>query len=424
MSGRIRSIAGHRRAILTSGWELGRATSAGSPAWSAIEALGTVADALRACGAWSLDAAAQRFDGTDWWYRSHFDAPPGAAAAQTVLGFDGLATVADVWLNGELILHSDNMFLEHEVALQNLRARNNELLLRFHSLDALLTARRPRPRWRTPMVENQQLRWFRTTLLGRTPGWSPPAAAVGPWRPIWIETREFIDVSHFALRSELQGTTGIVEVECVLTAFDKREIARVDLILARGAERYRTTLALRTGATSYAGRLELPHVTPWWPHTHGEPALYEVSLQVMGSGTESVMIDAGHTGFRRLALDQRDGAFELRVNDVPIFCRGACWTPLDCVSLRCEEPDVSIAIRQARAAGMNMLRVGGTMVYESQAFLDACDTQGMLVWQDFMFANMDYPEDEDFAASVAAECRAAVAALIGPALPHRIVWQQ
>ena len=61
---------------------------------------------------------------------------------------------------------------------------------------------------------------------------------------------------------------------------------------------------------------------------------------------------------------------------------------------------------------MNMLRVGGTMIYESDAFLELCDENGILLWQDFMFANMDYPADDDsFAASVERETREQLARL-------------
>ncbi|HET7866988.1 MAG TPA: glycoside hydrolase family 2 protein, partial [Burkholderiaceae bacterium] len=112
-------------------------------------------------------------------------------------------------------------------------------------------------------------------------------------------------------------------------------------------------------------------------------------------------VPLGRLGFRTIEADTTDGGFSLRVNGVPVFCRGACWTPLDAVSLRATPEACRVAVAQVRDAGMNMLRVAGTGVYEDSAFFDACDALGVLVWQDFMFANMDYPEGDDaFMASV------------------------
>src|SRR5262249_9599515 len=93
-------------------------------------------------------------------------------------------------------------------------------------------------------------------------------------------------------------------------------------------------------------------------------------------------------------------------NGVPVFCRGACWMPLDALTLRSQAADYAAAIAQARVAGMNMLRLAGLMIYESDAFHDECDAQGVLLWQDFMVANMDYPqEDAAFLASAQREVR-------------------
>jgi beta-mannosidase len=55
---------------------------------------------------------------------------------------------------------------------------------------------------------------------------------------------------------------------------------------------------------------------------------------------------------------------------------------------------------------MNMLRIPGTAAYESATFHDLCDELGILVWQDFMFANLDYPEaDPVFLEAVEREVR-------------------
>lgn len=123
-------------------------------------------------------------DDFDWWYRGTFEYDGN----ETVLRFDGLATLAEVWLNGEPILQSENMFVQHQVDVGALLRPRNELVMCFRSLTAALAQRRPRPRWKTRLVNHQQLRWFRTTLLGRMPGWSPAIPAVGPWRGIELGT--------------------------------------------------------------------------------------------------------------------------------------------------------------------------------------------------------------------------------------------
>src|SRR5262245_19603375 len=109
------------RVGLDEGWQI-RAAAPGAldgPAavpdtgWLPARAPSTVAAALRAAGAWSLDAPARRFDAEDWWWRTRFARPAstGPEATETVLGFDGLATLADVWLNGTPLLSSENMFV-------------------------------------------------------------------------------------------------------------------------------------------------------------------------------------------------------------------------------------------------------------------------------------------------------------------------
>jgi beta-mannosidase len=113
----------------------------------------------------------------------------------------------------------------------------------------------------------------------------------------------------------------------------------------------------------------------------------------------------GSIGFRSIEVERgADGAgFALRVNGVPVFCRGACWTSADLVTLAGTAAQLRHTFALARDAGMNMLRVGGTMVYESDAFYALADEYGMLVWQDFALANFDYPTDAAFNASIERE---------------------
>ncbi len=381
-----------------------QAEAAAGGRWTPMAAPSTVAAVLREQGLWGLDDPPRRFDAEDWWYRVEFDAPPTAPGETLWLGFDGLAGIAELWLDGALLRRSENMFVAHEHALTSGR---HVLHLRFLALDGLLAERRPRPRWRAPMVEHQQLRWLRTSLLGRTPGWSPPAAAVGPWRDVWIARRGPASLQAPRLQARIDAAgQGLVDVRCSPWAAGSSGIDRVVLELERGGQVHRADLEPpATAGGAFEGRLSIPAVERWWPHTHGAPALYAARLLVGSAGNaEAQVLALAPVGFRSLALDTSDDGFGLRVNDVPVFCRGACWMPLDVVALRASPSAYSAAVLQARDAGMNMLRVSGATVYEDAAFFDACDEAGVMVWQDLMFANMDYPgDDEAFMASVRTE---------------------
>lgn len=391
--------------------ELDAASSLG---WTPIAAPTTVAAALRERGDWQLEGPARRFDAEDWWFRVSFGRAPDETALR--LGFDGLGGVAEAWLNGApLPLASPhNMFVRHECDIGALaRPGSNDLVLRFASLDAWLARRRPRPRWRVPMLEQQQLRWSRNTLLGRTPGWSPPAAAVGPWRAVWIERGEGVRLVSRDLRVSVDDNgDGQLDLSCEVAGLGAG--TAIELELEREGTVHRTLLQPVTGSAGvfHAG-LRIPAVARWWPHTHGEPARYGARLLVRAERhrpaagrAEPIVLSLPPIGFRTVQVDTTQDGFDVRINGERVFCRGACWSPLDVVSLQATPEAYAAAIAQVRAAGMNMLRVSGTMVYEPAAFFDACDAHGVMVWQDFMFANMDYPaEDTDFLASVEAEVR-------------------
>ena len=369
------------------------------PAWRDADVPGTVASALRARGELDLDHP-EDFDATDWWYRAKFTADP--AGARAVLCFDGLATLADVWLNNEHVLASDDMFLSHEVDVTQRLAAENVIHIRFRSLRAALAERRPRPRWRTKLVEHQQLRWFRTTLLGRIPGWSPAVRAVGPWRSIRLEPRtvlEIVERDVDAIAGSLGGRVDVALKVRVLGAPIR------DAMLYVGDHGARLSVTGAGESAVIQGSLDVPAAEHWWPHTHGTQPRYAARV-VVTTSEGSVEIDLGLLAFRRISLDATDGRFALSVNDVPIFCRGACWTTPDIVSLAGSPEHYRGLLTLARDGGMNMLRIGGTMAYEDDAFYDLCDELGILVWQDFAFANMDYPAgDVAFAALVEREAR-------------------
>mgnify|MGYP003653398840 CR=1 FL=1 len=358
--------------------------------WHDVMVPGTVAEAV---GPERLDAH-EPYDASDWWYRCRVPAPPGAASSHRVqLRFDGLATLADVWFNGTHVLRSENMFLVHEVDVTDLVTADNEITIVFRSLDAALSERHPRPRWKTNLVSQQKLRWYRTTLLGRMPGWTPALQPVGPWRPVWLEVVSGPDLIALDVRSALEGERGTVVVEAVVAVRGDGPLTGTVTV----GDTTSPVQVTREGALcTLSSRVEIERPDLWWPHTHGDPNLYPVRLTLSMPDGE-VTFACGEVGFRTVAIDQTDGKVQFVVNGVAVFCRGACWTTNDIVSLGGSTDALRETLRRTADCNANMVRVGGTMVYESDAFYRECDRLGLMVWQDFMFANMDYPfDDPDF----------------------------
>lgn len=353
--------------------------------WIAARVPGTVAGTLRAAGAWDASAPTSLHD-RDVWYRAVL--PPGPPR---ILRFEGLATLAEVWLDGVRILEARNMFRAYEVTLDS--SCTGVLHICFRGLGGAVSASSGRGRWRAPMIPEGRLRRFRTTLLGHMPGWCPPIDAVGPYRPVrLLDPAGPPPPCRVVLRAWLDGDCGRAWVR---VAWPRGGDGRLR-VAGRDA-------SLRpAGPGMFEAELACPGVAPWWPATHGEPRLHPASL--LWDGVEVALPPVG---FRQVELDRGadGGGFALRVNGEAVFCRGAVWTSADLAGLPDDEAAFLPWLRLARDAGMNMIRVPGTGLYEADAFYAVCDQLGLLVWQDFAFANMDYPSDPPFLAEVEAEAR-------------------
>lgn len=347
---------------------------------------GTVAGALERAGQFDRTAPRPLNTSDAWYFLDLAEEAPGSAA----LHFDGLATIAEIYWNGDLIQASRSMFVGHGLAVA--LTGNDRLAICFRALAPHLDKRGPRARWRPQMITPPGLRLVRTSVLGYMPGWCPEIQAAGPYRAIRLsrpETGGPCDVRIAAALDE--DGTGQLAV-----SFEGPDLEGPVRLVCAGSQ---VELSARDG--HFEGRLSIPDVAAWWPRTHGAPVLHDVEI-LFGGERRAI----GRTGFRRIAVDRGgDGRdFAILVNGVRVFCRGAAWTSADIVDLPGERDRYAPLLQLAADAGMNMIRVGGTMVYETPEFFALCDELGIMVWQDFMFANFDYPiGDADFAALVHAE---------------------
>ena len=336
--------------------------------WLPATVPGTVAQALEAAGLWDRRAPTP-LHGDDFWFR--------ATVRGAWLCCEGLAGLVHIWLDGREVARSESMFRAVEFELEP--DREATLTMRFRSLTRALAGRR-RGRWRPRLVRDPAIRTVRQTLLGQMPGWCPEIDIIGPYRPVTMRSGR---IPALDLRTGWTAAGGHV-------AATLRGVGDATLVVGDA----KFPLRAETGGGV------VPEAVAWWPHTHGEAALLPARIVLDGR-----TIELAPLGFRSVEVDRGpDGnGFALVWNGTKVFCRGASWTPPDLVALG-EPAATEAALLQARDLGLNMLRLPGTGAYETDAFHATCDRLGILVWQDFMFASMDYPAaDAAFRASVAAE---------------------
>jgi beta-mannosidase len=174
------------------------------------------------------------------------------------------------------------------------------------------------------------------------------------------------------------------------------------------------TTEVSTGETSMVVEVEVADVDVWWPHGYGDQPLYQVAVTLADEG-DVLDVWRGRVGFRNVTLDtspdDQGTPFTLLVNEIPVFARGVNWIPDDSFPSRVDRARYLERLTQAKDANVNLIRVWGGGIYESDDFYDVCDELGLLVWQDFLFACAAYSEEEPLRSEVIAEARGAVTRL-------------
>ncbi|MDR2891180.1 MAG: glycoside hydrolase family 2 protein [Alistipes sp.] len=372
----------------------------------------------------------QWVDKEDWVYSVMFDADEATLARDRVeLVFEGLDTFADVKLNGEVILQTDNMFRRYVADVRSLlKASGNELEVYFHS-----PIKRTLPLWEaTPwrdIIESGNDQSANGGLLGARVGvfarkagyhfgwdWGPRLVTSGIWRPVYLESWDDVRIADVfyrqasvtAERAEVEVTVTLDWAADVAVAADLKDAENVEIRLRNLTDG--GVLASRRGGAQKAVSLDFAIDDPrlWWTNGLGEAFLYEFEVEVLADGRE---IDSHRQklGLRSVRLvTEPDGwgeSFYIELNGVPVFMKGANYIPSDSFLPRVTAEKYEQTIHDAVLSNMNMLRVWGGGIYENDIFYDLCDEHGLLVWQDFMFGCALYPAEGELMENIKMEAR-------------------
>ncbi|KAI0549491.1 family 2 glycosyl hydrolase [Xylaria curta] len=358
-----------------------------------------------------------------WTYRTRFAKPAdlsSEAPIHTDLVFEGLDTFATVFLNGDEILKSDNMFISHRIDVTSLLRDTNELEIHFDS--AML-----RGRELVKEHSHEHTFYVRQTEVSRVPvrkaqyhwgwDWGPILITAGPWKPVYLEqyVSKVDDVwSECEVSEDLRTCSGRIVAK---TSEASGQSVRLSLSLAGSVVFEKECTIDSKGIAETPFLITNPKL--WYPFTHGTQTRYELKAALGSHDTLSKMI-----GFRRAELIQREDefgkSFFFKINGEDVFCGGSCWIPADSFLSHIPEQRYRDWVSLVHEGNQNMIRVWGGGIYEHDAFFDACDELGVMVWQDFAFACASYPTYKSYLDSVEEEARQNIRRLRSH--PSLIIW--
>lgn len=341
----------------------------------------------------------QWIENENWEYETKFNLTKSELKNQNIdLLFEGIDTYATIYLNGKLLLETDNMFRTwHKSVKEKLQIGENHLKISFKSASNFGKEEAEKLPYTLPGDEKV---FTRKAQYQYGWDWGPRFVTCGIYKPIklhfWNEVKmENIKYSQI----ELNDTKAILEF---ITEINVSEVKTIELQINEKTK----TFHLKKGKNKVKMQYEIAYPKLWWCNGLGDANLYSFQINI---SKKKKIIDSKklNIGLRTIELIQEKDnigkSFYFKLNGKPVFMKGANYIPPDSFLPRVTDSIYNSIVKNAVDANMNMIRVWGGGVYADDAFYDACDKNGILVWQDFMFACAMYPSDEKFLENVKQE---------------------
>ena len=354
----------------------------------------------------NVETDLQWIDSVEWIYIKTFNKPKGLLPTdQLELIFKGLDTYADVYLNDSLLFTANNMFLPWKSKIrQESLLEVNRLIIKF------------RPVIKEELQQYKKLNYelpggprifTRKAAYQYGWDWAPKYISCGIWQNvefhIWNKVRiqdinyKITDLDSTLAKINIQTT--IESIDDILTTIDLKSIDENLNFQFKNVE-------IQKGIHNYNFEIEIQNPKLWWVRNLGNPFLYRFDVSLK-SKNEIYDLKKINIGLRTIELirepDKHGESFYFKLNGVPAFMKGANYVPQSSFPGAVTDDQYLQIIEDVKASNMNMLRVWGGGIYEKEIFYELCDEAGIMIWQDFMFANAMYPNDNELIENIKKE---------------------
>ncbi len=362
------------------------------------------------------ESSLQWIEKEDWHYYRLFDVNSGLLENEEIeLVAEGLDTFSEIYINGERLASTDNMFIGYRFACKALlRQGQNRIDIRFHSPINKTIERHTQAGFAYP-AENDKSEEKLSVYCRKAPchfgwDWGPRFVTSGIWRDIYLQPVEPVKIENvYFVMSALEEKRASFAFQ-VSVASHHDFSGQIRIRCAQAPELNRVEKIRFVDEAEGTRTIELDFLLQdpqlWWPNGLGEPFLYDFCFELV-IDHQVVHTTNQKVGLRTIEVvnekDPYGESFYLVVNGQNVFMKGANYIPDDSFLHRVTKQRHVTLFDACKDANMNMIRVWGGGVYQDDDFYQLADEYGMLVWQDFMFACSLYPADEAFMQNVKKE---------------------
>ena len=373
------------------------------------------------------EAEMQWISDEDWTYKLMFEPDKDLMERKNIiLFFHGLDTYADIFLNNIKVLSANNMFHPWSANVKDvIKDGMNNLEIHFRSPLKEVSGQMNSIDYSLPADNDQAGKtspYTRKAPYHYGWDWGPCLVTSGIWKEVELIGWEDWYVDQLQIKNKnVSKDTAELEVELTVLS-DISEDISVCVRESLSGKDFKKIFRMEPGANDFSFTISIDNPDLWWPVGHGDQILHEFFLTIETKEREEH--HERRLGIRDVKIrrdkDEKGESFEIHVNGMPIYSKGANWIPADYFVERLTRDDYKRLLNDAIRANMNTLRIWGGGIYEPDHFYELCDEMGIMVWQDFMFACSMYPANDEFLDSVEKEARYQVNRLKGYA--SVILW--
>jgi len=350
-----------------------------------------------------------------YWLRTEFDLSKDEfEGKKSWLQVNGINYRAEIWLNGNMVGNIAGMFYQDLIEISDyiVLGKKNVLAIKVLPVDVPGGPRKGTSKSWGAAGEfrnggNGEIGKNVTMLM--TVGWDFTFLDgirdrnTGIWKEISIFTTGDVTLRHPFVKSELSKpgfnrSSQTVSVEVYNPTFKSQKVkvsGKIENnIFEKEIELFRGEIRELTFSPKDFPQLVIENPRLWWPRNKGSQELYQLSLKVEVLGKISDSIST-QFGIREITSDMKtpDQSRTFYVNGKEIFIRGTNWIPE--AMLRTSDERTYAELRYTAQAGVNLIRIWGGGIAESDYFFQLCDEMGIMVWQEFWMTGDTKPAYDD-----------------------------